>query len=156
MATDSHIEWTDKTWNPVTGCTKVSQGCKHCYAERMAKRLNAMKNPRYVNGFKVTLHPDLLDVPKRWKKGCNIFVNSMSDLFHEKVPFSFIIKVFDTMEKANWHIFQILTKRPQRMIHFTREIYKKVLPNVWLGTSIENDKVLHRLKELKKVKAKMR
>jgi len=157
MAEKSGIEWTDSSWNPVTGCTKVSAGCAFCYAERLAKRLKKMSpNGKYRNGFKLTLHKKDLELPLKWKEPRTIFVNSMSDLFHEKVPYSFIKKVFDTMEKADWHIFQILTKRPQRMAYFTREIYKKSLPNVWLGTSIEDRKVISRLAELKKVKAKIR
>ncbi len=157
MAEKSSIEWTDSSWNPVTGCTKVSAGCAFCYAEKLAERLQKMDpDGKYRNAFKLTLHEKDLDLPLKWKEHKTIFVNSMSDLFHEEVPYSFVRKVFDTMEKANWHIFQILTKRPHRMTYFTREIYKKTLPNVWLGTSIENDKVLHRLKELKKTKAKIR
>src|SRR5262245_53575624 len=115
MGDSSAIEWTDATWNPVTGCTKVSDGCKHCYAERDAKRLKAMGNPRYVNGFSLTLHPDLLDLPLRWRKPRRIFVNSMSDLFHEAVPEDYIRSVFEVMAKAQWHIFQVLTKRAQRL-----------------------------------------
>lgn len=157
MAEKSGIEWTDSSWNPVTGCTKVSAGCAFCYAERLAKRLQRMSpDGKYKNGFKLTLHEKDLELPLKWRERRTIFVNSMSDLFHEKVPYSFISRVFDTMEKANWHIFQILTKRPERMVHFTNKIYKKKLPNVWLGTSIENNKVLDRLKHLKKVKAKIK
>src|SRR5690242_4442999 len=109
MAGVSTIEWTQLTWNPVTGCSKVSQGCKHCYAERMAHRLNAMGVARYANGFEVTLHPDLIDVPLRWRDPRLIFVNSMSDLFHERVPLPFIRRVFDTMTRCPQHTFQILT-----------------------------------------------
>ena len=157
MAEKSGIEWTDSSWNPVTGCTKVSAGCAFCYAERLAKRLQKMDpNGKYRNAFKLTLHPKDLELPLKWKEPKTIFVNSMSDLFHEEVPYSFIKEVFNTMEKANWHIFQILTKRPHRMSYFTSTLYNKVLPNVWLGTSIENDKVLHRLQELRKIKAKIR
>ena len=154
MGDKSAIEWTDASWNPVTGCTKVSAGCAFCYAERLSKRLQKM-NPdgKYRNGFKITLHEKDLDLPLHWKDSRKIFVNSMSDLFHPEVPDDFILKVYDTMEKADWHIYQILTKRPERMKKFTNEIYKKILPHVWLGTSIENDKVLNRLTELKKVKA---
>jgi len=157
MAEKSGIEWTDSSWNPVTGCTKVSTGCAFCYAERLAKRLQMM-DPRgkYKNGFRLTLHEKDLDLPLRWKKPKTIFVNSMSDLFHESVPYGFIKKVFNVMERANWHTFQILTKRPHRMVHFTNKIHKKLLPNVWLGTSIEDDKALRRLNELKKVKARIK
>ncbi|MEJ5277264.1 MAG: DUF5131 family protein, partial [Thermogemmata sp.] len=115
MATKSSIEWTEMTWNPVTGCTKVSEGCRHCYAERLAQRLQAMGNPRYARGFAVTLHEDLLDLPRRWHRGRRIFVNSMSDLFHEQVPEEFIRRVFDTMADCPQHIFQVLTKRSQRL-----------------------------------------
>src|ERR1700730_17525914 len=115
MATMSTIEWTEMTWNPVTGCVKVSQGCKHCYAERMAKRLHAMGSDRYKNVFKPTLHEDLVDLPKRWKKPRTIFVNSMSDLFQDSVPDDFIRRVFATMEECSQHTFQILTKRSERL-----------------------------------------
>src|SRR5438876_7882799 len=111
MAANSHIEWTEATWNPVTGCTKISAGCKNCYAERLALRLQAMGNERYRNGFSVTLHPDLLDAPERWRTPRIIFVNSMSDLFHEQVPLAFIKRVFETMANCPRHTFQILTKR---------------------------------------------
>ena len=111
MSVASRIEWTDATWNPTTGCSKVSQGCKHCYAERQAARLQAMGEPRYESGFALTLHEDLIDKPLHWKKPRTIFVNSMSDLFHEDVPLSFLLKVFETMGRADWHRFQILTKR---------------------------------------------
>src|SRR3970040_1197422 len=111
MADKSRIEWTDATWNPVTGCTKISPGCKYCYAERLAARLQAMGNARYRAGFDVTLHPDLLTLPLTWKRPRRIFVNSMSDLFHEAVPEEFIRRVFGVMREAHWHIFQILTKR---------------------------------------------
>ncbi|HUP25917.1 MAG TPA: DUF5131 family protein, partial [Thermoanaerobaculia bacterium] len=115
MAQATSIEWTEATWNPVTGCSKVSPGCKHCYAERMAKRLRAMGQPRYANGFRVTLQEDLIDQPLHWKVPRRIFVNSMSDLFHPGVPEGFIRRIFRTMERAHWHEFQILTKRPERL-----------------------------------------
>src|SRR5262249_31214492 len=111
MATNSHIEWTEMTWNPVTGCTKISQGCKHCYAERMAKRLKAMGQERYRNGFVVTLQADLIELPLQWKQPRVIFVNSMSDLFHTDVPLPFIQRVFATMQRCPQHTFQVLTKR---------------------------------------------
>ena len=142
MAANSSIEWTEMTWNPVTGCTKVSQGCKHCYAERMAMRLQAMGVERYRNGFAVTLHEDLLDVPLLWKKPRLIFVNSMSDLFHEEVPLEFIERVFDMMIRASQHTFQILTKRSRRLQELSR-----MLPwptNVWIGVSAEDSKVINR------------
>ena len=111
----SGIEWTESTWNPLTGCTKISPGCKHCYAERMAKRLKAMRQPNYVNGFKLTMHPQALDKPLEWKTPQVIFVNSMSDLFHKDVPLEFIQRVFDVMKRAHWHQFQVLTKRSERL-----------------------------------------
>jgi len=115
MSDQTGIEWTDATWNPVTGCTKVSPGCKNCYAERLAFRLRAMRNPRYENGFALTLQPDQLTLPLRWRKPRRIFVNSMSDLFHEAVPDAFIHQVFEVMRQADWHIFQVLTKRSRRL-----------------------------------------
>lgn len=115
MAAKSTIEWTEATWNPVTGCTKISTGCIHCYAERMAKRLCAMGQPNYRNGFQVTCHPETLGIPLKWKKSRMIFVNSMSDLFHRKVPATFIDDVFITMNEARWHRFQVLTKRAGRL-----------------------------------------
>ncbi|HUR60637.1 MAG TPA: phage Gp37/Gp68 family protein [Opitutaceae bacterium] len=154
MRGDSHIEWTESTWNPVTGCTKVSAGCKHCYAERMAKRLQAMGSPRYENGFAVTLHSDLVDAPRSWKASRLIFVNSMSDLFHPKVPFEFIRKVFATMEACSQHTFQILTKRSGRLAELAVR-----LPwpeNVWMGVSVEDDRVLHRVDDLRQVPAAVR
>lgn len=110
------IQWTEMTWNPITGCTKISDGCLNCYAARMAKRLKAMGNPRYINEFEVTVHKDLLEVPLDIKQPKMIFVNSMSDLFHQDVPDDIIIKVFETMNKAHWHTFQVLTKRPERVL----------------------------------------
>src|SRR5687768_7564048 len=107
MATKSSIEWTEMTWNPVTGCTKISPGCKHCYAERMSKRLHAMGQKNYANGFKLTLHPRMLDLPLRWRTPRTVFVNSMSDLFHTAVPAEFIQQVFDVMRRAHWHTFQV-------------------------------------------------
>src|ERR1700693_4534976 len=115
VADKSSIEWTDATWNPVTGCTKVSPGCKNCYAERLAVRLRAMGNPRYQNGFALTLQPDQVDLPLRWRRPRRIFVNSMSDLFHELVPEEYIRRVFEVMARAHWHVFQILTKRSGRL-----------------------------------------
>src|SRR4030042_1206095 len=116
MSTQSSIEWTEPTWNPRTGCTKISPGCKHCYAERMAKRLEAMGQPNYANGFRLTLHEDALELPLRWKKPQMIFVNSMSDLFHKAVPIDFIQRAFDVMRRAEWHQFQVLTKRSERLL----------------------------------------
>lgn len=154
MATESKIEWTEMTWNPVTGCTKVSQGCKHCYAERMAKRLHAMGNPRYTNGFQVTLHPDLLAVPLRWKQPRIIFVNSMSDLFHEKIPLEYIERVFDTMTRCPQHTFQILTKRSKRLAEVAHEL--PWTPNIWMGVSVEDENALPRIDDLGQVPATIR
>lgn len=146
MAGNSSIEWTNMTWNPVTGCTKVSQGCKHCYAERMAKRLKAMGVERYQSGFKLTLHDDLLDLPKRWREPKLVFVNSMSDLFHEKVPVEFIQRVFETMSECEQHIFQVLTKRASRLRAVAPEL--EWPQNVWMGVSVEDERVAHRIEDL--------
>lgn len=146
MAKNSTIEWTESTWNPSTGCTKISDGCRNCYAERMARRLKAMNNPRYINGFKITLHEDLITLPLSWKKPQMIFVNSMSDLFHEDIPDDFIYKVFQTMVQADWHIFQVLTKRSERL----RELAGKLpwADHIWMGVTVENMKVTHRIDDL--------
>src|SRR6186713_1138649 len=136
MAEHSGIEWTESTWNPLTGCTKVSPGCKHCYAERMAQRLQAMGQPRYRNGFEITLQEDVVELPLKWKLPRVIFVNSMSDLFHEDVPAEFIRRCFDVMKLASQHTFQVLTKRAQRLVDMSNEL--PWAPNIWMGTSIEN------------------
>ncbi len=154
MPKTSKIEWTQFTWNPVTGCSRISEGCRHCYAERMAGRLYAMGSPRYRNGFEVTLHPDLIDLPRRMAKPRLIFVNSMSDLFHEKIPDSFIHKVFDTMAGCPQHTFQVLTKRSERLHRIASR-----LPwpsNVWMGVSVENQKVISRAMDLAQVPAHIR
>ena len=135
MAGRSSIEWTDCTWNPVTGCTKVSPGCKYCYADRLAHRLRAMGNPCYVNGFEVTEHEHVLDAPLRWKQPRRVFVNSMSDLFHEKISPSFLHQVFEVMAEAHWHNFQVLTKRSGRLLELHRDLPWP--PNVWMGVSVE-------------------
>ncbi len=136
MAQSSSIEWTEATWNPVTGCTKISPGCKFCYAERMAHRLEAMGQPRYADGFRLTLQPDLVDLPLKWKSPRVIFVNSMSDLFHKDVPTEYIQSCFDVMNRATQHTFQILTKRPERVLEISNDLpWPK---NIWLGTSVEN------------------
>jgi protein gp37 len=150
----SAIEWTDATWNPVTGCSKVSPGCKNCYAERLAARLKAMGNPRYSNGFEVTLHNDQLTLPLRWKQPRKIFVNSMSDLFHESVPNDFIFQAFDIMKKASWHRFQILTKRAQRLAQLAPQLPWP--PNVWQGVSVESADYTFRIGSLVKVPAAVR
>jgi protein gp37 len=154
MADHSHIEWTEATWNPVTGCTKVSAGCKNCYAERLASRLQAMGNRRYANGFRITLHHDLIDLPKRWKMPRLIFVNSMSDLFHPNVPLEFIQEVFATMAECSQHTFQILTKRSERLRQLTPEIDWP--SNVWMGVSVENSDVMARVDDLRDVPAAVR
>jgi protein gp37 len=154
MAQDSSIEWTDATWNPVTGCTKISPGCKHCYADRMAQRLYSMGQSRYRNGFQLTLQPDLLAEPLRWKKSKMIFVNSMSDLFHEDVPLDYLKRVFDVMQKAHWHIFQILTKRSERLASICGQL--KWPDNVWMGVSVENQDYTYRIKHLISVPAVVR
>ncbi len=154
MAQLSKIEWTGSTWNPVTGCTKISPGCANCYAERMAKRLKAMDNPSYQNGFDVTLHERILDYPLKWKKPQMIFVNSMSDLFHKKVPVGFIDKVFDIMCSAEWHQFQILTKRAGRMQKLNPRLPWR--SNMWMGVSIENEDCTFRIEHLIKTNAKIK
>ncbi len=151
MAGNSHIEWTEATWNPVTGCNKVSPGCKHCYAERMANRLRAMGQKNYVNGFDLTLQPHMLGLPLKWRQPSRIFVNSMSDLFHKDVPISYIEKVFDVMRQADWHEFQILTKRSGRL----RELAPKLPWQswIWMGVSVENKDYLHRIDDLRETGA---
>jgi protein gp37 len=150
----SKIEWTDSTWNPVTGCDKVSNGCDICYAEVMARRLKAMGSTRYANGFGLTIHEDLFDLPMSWKQPRNIFVNSMSDLFHEKVPLEVLKRIFETMNKAHWHNFQILTKRAFELVKFAPEL--NWTPNIWMGVTIESDRYLHRLRALQTVPAAVR
>jgi protein gp37 len=154
MGDNSAIEWTDATWNPVTGCTKISPGCKNCYAERLALRLRAMGNPRYRHGFSVTLHQDLLDLPLKWRRSRRIFVNSMSDLFHEAVPDDFINQVFDVMKRAHWHVFQVLTKRAERLAQLAPALPWP--PNVWQGVSVESTQYTVRVHELAKVPAAVR
>ncbi len=153
MAT-SKIEWTESTWNPLTGCTKISPGCKHCYAERMAKRLQAMGQPNYANGFKLTLHPQVLEIPLGWKKPQMIFVNSMSDLFHKDVPMDFIQQVFDVMRRADWHRFQVLTKRAERLLELDPQI--EWPSNVWMGVSVENKDYKYRIDLLRQTHAKIK
>lgn len=153
MADQSSIEWTDATWNPVTGCDRVSDGCANCYALALARRLKAMGNPRYQAdgnpkssgpGFGLTLHHDVLALPTTWRSPRFVFVNSMSDLFHPRVPQEFIGKVFEVMGHARHHTFQILTKRPERMCAVVAQVQPDPLPNVWLGTSIESDRFCRR------------
>ena len=151
MAQGSGIEWTESTWNPVTGCTKISPGCKYCYAERMAERLQAMGQANYVNGFRLTLQPHMLELPLKWKKPQTIFVNSMSDLFHEDVPIEYIQKVFEVMNQAGWHRFQVLTKRADRL-----EAIGSLLnwaSNIWMGVSVESDDHRQRIDHLRRTGA---
>lgn len=150
----STIEWTEATWNPVTGCNKISPGCKHCYAERMALRLKAMGQPNYANGFELTLHEHMLDLPLRWKKPQMIFVNSMSDLFHKDVPLEFLLRVFETMRQAWWHQFQVLTKRSERLLELNLDIDWP--PNVWMGVSVENEDYTFRIDHLQQTAAQIK
>ncbi len=154
MGAKSSIEWTDSTWNPVTGCTKISPGCANCYAERMAKRLQAMGQPNYVNGFQVTTHAHMLDKPPEWRHAQVIFVNSMSDLFHGDVPDAFVRDVFRVMGQADWHLFQVLTKRSERLAAMAAS-----LPwpeHIWAGVSVENQDYLWRMDHLRAVPAAVR
>jgi len=151
MAQNSKIEWTESTWNPCTGCSKISTGCKNCYAERMALRLQAAGSPNYKNGFRVTLHEHVLDAPLRWRQPRTIFVNSMSDIFHKDIPFDFIAKVFDVMRKASHHRFQVLTKRSSRLAALAGR-----LPwpdNVWMGVTVENADYISRIDDLRNTDA---
>jgi protein gp37 len=150
----SAIEWTQSVWNPVTGCTKVSAGCSHCYAERMAARLQAMGQPNYRRGFDVVLHESALHLPLSWKKPQTVFVNSMSDLFHERVPDSFLAEAFDVMRQASWHTFQVLTKRAGRLE--AAGAWLDWPPNVWIGVSVESRRYLDRLKCIQSVPASVR
>lgn len=150
----SSIEWTESTWNPLTGCDKISPGCKHCYAERMALRLRAMGNARYANGFGLSLHEDALETPLRWKRPQMVFVNSMSDLFHEEVPAEFIMRVFDVMRRAHWHRFQVLTKRSERLRDLGPSIDWPA--NVWMGVSVERADYAYRADDLRQVGASVR
>jgi protein gp37 len=151
MATNSSIEWTEATWNPLTGCTKISPGCKNCYAERLAQRLKAMGQANYVNGFKLTLQEQMLNVPLHWRKPRVIFVNSMSDLFHEDVPTHYIHRVFDVMAQAHWHQFQILTKRSERLFELGRSL--SWASNIWMGVSVENKDYTFRINHLRQIGA---
>lgn len=146
MATRSSIEWTEITWNPLTGCTKISPGCQNCYAERMAKRLQAMGNPKYARGFELTVHEELLEQPLHWLTPQVVFVNSMSDLFHEDVPAAFVLRLFEVMRRASWHIFQVLTKRSRRLLDLDSMIDWP--PNVWMGVSVENADYTFRIQHL--------
>lgn len=151
MGQKSAIEWTESTWNPLTGCTKISPGCKNCYAERMALRLRAMGQPNYVNGFALTLHEQALTLPLRWRSPQTIFVNSMSDMFHSDVPSEFIVTAFEVMRAAHWHRFQVLTKRASRLVELNRELNWS--PNIWMGVSVENEDYTDRIEYLKQSNA---
>jgi len=151
MSDNSKIEWTEATWNPTTGCTKISDGCMNCYAERLALRLKNMGQKKYRNGFKLTMHKDALKIPLEWKEPKKIFVNSMSDLFHKDVSDEFIYLVFDIMNQANWHQYQILTKRPERALELDKNL--KWNSNIWLGTTVESKDYLNRIKYLKRTSA---
>ncbi len=151
MAPNSSIEWTESTWNPLTGCTKISPGCMHCYAERMSKRLQAMGQSNYANGFELQMHEHMLEQPLQWKKSRAVFVNSMSDLFHEKVPVSFIKRVFEVMQQAHWHRFQILTKRSERLMKLSGLL--PWLPHIWMGVSVEKEEHTNRIDNLRNTPA---
>ena len=149
-STSTAIEWTDKTWNPTTGCNKVSPGCKHCYAEAITKRFRN----HFPNGFEFTLHPERLEEPKRWRKPSRVFVNSMSDLFHERMPLGFLQKIFGVMAECPKHVFQILTKRHERLLELAPEL--EWPDNVWMGVSVENQAYAHRVDSLRQVPAAVR
>lgn len=154
MSLNSKIEWTEATWNPVTGCSKISTGCMNCYAERLAKRLKAMGNPNYKNGFEVTIHEKSLEFPLKLKTPKMILVNSMSDLFHIEVPIDFIKKVFDVMKLADHHVFQVLTKRSERLKEILSQI--NCTRNIWIGVSVENDRYADRIDHLRQIDAKVK
>lgn len=163
MADHSSIEWTEATWNPTTGCDQLSSGCDHCYALTLAKRLKAMGQPKYQNdgdgrtsgpGFGLTLHPDTLDVPRRWRQSRTIFVNSMSDLFHEDVPLDFIRRVFATMSDTPQHTYQLLTKRSQRLLRLSADLDWP--PNAWMGVSVESDRYCFRVEHLRQTGAQVK
>jgi len=148
----SSIEWTEATWNPVTGCDKVSPGCKHCYAEVMARRLHAMEQRNYRNGFRLTLQPHMLERPLQWRRPLVVFVNSMSDLFHRDVPLPFIHRVFDVMARASWHTFQVLTKRAERLEELAPQLHWP--SNVWMGVSVERQDYSFRIDHLRRTGAR--
>lgn len=152
----SKIEWTELTWNPITGCTKISAGCKFCYAEVMSKRLKAMGIDKYKDGFKLALHPDVLAEPYTWKHSKIVFVNSMSDLFQKGVPIEFIQKVFTVMNENPQHVFQVLTKRADLLLEYDQANLLKWTHNIWMGVSVEDDRVKDRIRLLKKTKAKVK
>ena len=154
MADNSRIEWTEATWNPVTGCSKVSPGCAHCYAETFAERWRGLPGHPYQQGFDLRLWPERLEVPLRWRRPRTIFMNSMSDLFHEEIPTEYIAKIFDVMQRAEWHVFQVLTKRPERLEALAEDLPWP--PNVWMGVSIENRRFVHRADHLRRTPAQIK
>lgn len=149
---ESSIEWTELTWNPVTGCKKISPGCKFCYAEVMSRRLKAMRQEKYKDGFEIRIHPTSLSIPYTWKKPKVVFVNSMSDLFHDEIPTSFIKAVFAVMNDTPQHIYQVLTKRSDRLVQIANEL--NWTSNIWMGVSVENQKYSYRIEDLNTVPAK--
>jgi len=154
MGRSSGIEWTESTWNPVTGCTKVSPGCKNCYAERLALRLRAMGQPNYAKGFDLAIHPLALELPLHWKKPQVIFVNSMSDLFHRGIPLEYVQRVFDVMRRASWHTFQVLTKRSDRLAKVDPHLQWH--ENIWMGVSVESEQYLQRVDDLRRCHAQVK
>lgn len=154
MGAGTSIEWTDDTWNPLTGCTRISPGCQNCYAERLSERLKKMGNPSYRNGFALTFHEHLLEMPLRWKRPRRIFVNSMSDLYHKDVPETFIHRVFDTMVRAHWHQYQILTKRSERLAEIAPRLPWP--PHIWQGVSVESDSYVRRVDDLRRTPARVK
>jgi protein gp37 len=150
------IEWTESTWNPITGCTKISSGCKFCYAEVMAKRLQAMRQEKYINGFELTLHPEVLKEPKSWKKGRMIFVNSMSDLFHKDVPIEYIQQIFQVIKENPRHVFQVLTKRADVLRYYDSEGWLEWPHNLWMGVTVEDSTVTKRIDLLRKTGARVK
>ena len=149
----SKIEWTESTWNPITGCTKISSGCRFCYAEIIAKRLQAMGQPKYADGFKLTIHPDTLDEPYTWKKPRVVFVNSMSDIFHKDVPIEFIQKIFKVINDNPQHVFQVLTKRADVLYKYDSEGLLNWSENLWMGVTVESSKVTKRIDFLRRTGA---
>jgi protein gp37 len=158
MADGSAIEWTDATWNPITGCTKITAGCENCYAARFSERFRGVTGHPFERGFDLTLRPDRILQPLSWRRPRMIFVNSMSDLFHKEIPRVFIDRIFDTMEAASWHVFQVLTKRSSLMRDYLRRRYRDVKPppNIWLGVSVENRAATKRIKHLQQAPASIR
>jgi len=156
MSSVSTIEWTDASWNPVTGCEELSPGCDHCYAKRFAERWRGLEGHPYEQGFDLRLWPGRLALPEKWTKPRHIFVNSMSDLFHKNVPVEFVCRVFETMERADWHTFQVLTKRAHRMRAICNQVLAREVPNVWLGTSVENADWKWRIDVLRETRAAVR